>query len=49
MGCLSGLPRDEQPGWYRVDATYVLRSLHDRVVEPESLSQLERCIGITYC
>ena len=49
MGCLSGLARDEQPGWYRVDAAYVLRSLSDRVAEPEFLSQLERCIGITYC
>jgi hypothetical protein len=48
MGC-PDLPRDQQPGWYRVDADYVLRSLNGRVVEPEFLADLERCLGLTYC
>jgi hypothetical protein len=49
MGCLGELPRDAQPGWYRIGADHLLRSLNDRVTEPEFLTQLERCIGITYC
>lgn len=49
MGCLSELPREAQPAWYRIDADYVLGSLNDPVTEPAFLAQLERCIGITYC
>ena len=49
MGCLEGLPREQHPGWYRVDADYVLRSLSAPVSEPQFVAELEHCIGITYC
>jgi hypothetical protein len=49
LGCLGGLPRDQQPGWYPLAADGVLRTLDHRITDPAALDDLDRCIGLTYC